>query len=713
MAPASASRHRWGGEEGLPFPLGVSWIESEQAYNFALYSKHAERVTLLLFGDDDLVTPALSRRLEYLANKSGRVWHCRIPAGETRGARYYAYSIDGPAPAGRFDWHSFDPDKILLDPYAKSIFFPATFDRQAAMRPGSNAGKAPLGLVSADAGGFDWGRDRAPRHESDAVIYELHVGGFTRNPDSGVSPEAQGTYRGVVEKIPYLKELGVTVVELMPVFQYDPQEGNYWGYNPLSFFAPHHGCACTRDACDQHNEFRAMVKALHAADIEVVLDVVYNHTGEGDQRGPVYSFKGIDNSTYYLISGRPDAPYENFSGTGNSLNCANRYVRKMILDSMRYWVRDMHVDGFRFDLASVFARNPDGSINWEDPAIFGDIASDPDLANLRLIAEPWDAAGAYQLGRSFPGLLWSQWNGKFRDDVRCFVRGDRGMVPALMQRLYGSDDLFPDDRMNACHPYQSVNYVTAHDGFTLYDLVSYTEKRNWANGHGNTDGPVENYNWNCGWEGDGNVPAEVVRLRQRQARNLCCLLLLSNGIPMLRAGDEFLQTQGGNNNPYNQDNETSWLDWRRLEANRDIFRFVRQMIGFRKAHPSLCRSRFWREDVRWYGVGPAVDMSDDSHSLAVCLHGGSQRDDDLYVMINGDRRELTFVLQEGPAAAWSRVVDTSLESPRDFCEPADEARLASERHIVAPRSVVVLVRNHPRSAGRKRGGRLLSSRGNR
>jgi len=356
----------------------------------------------------------------------------------------------------------------------------------------------------------------------------------------------------------------------------------------------------------------------------------------------------------------------------------------------------MRVDGFRFDLASVFARRSDGSLDYKDPPIFGDIASDPDLAGLRLIAEPWDAAGVYQLGRAFPGVSWAQWNGRFRDDVRRFVRGDAGMVPSLMRRLYGSDDLFPDDRASAYHAYQSVNYVTSHDGFTLADLLSYETKRNSANGHGNADGTDENLSWNCGWEGDTGVPTEVVALRRRQAKNFLTLLLLANGVPMLRAGDEFLHTQGGNNNPYNQDNETGWLDWSRLDAHRDVFRFARLMIGFRKAHPSLCRSRFWRHDVRWYGVGPSVDMSHGSHSFAYHLSGASQADHDLYVMVNAYWEPLQFVVQEGRPRQWQRVVDTGQESPDDIREPGRKVPLTSERYTAGPRSVVVLVR--PRSS---------------
>ena len=687
---------RWATTEGLPFPLGATRIEEDDAYNFALYSKHAQSVTLLLYSESDIVNPVLAYRFDYLKNKSGRIWHCRIPLVSVIAASYYAYNVEGPEPNGRFEWHWFDRDKILLDPYAKSVFFPSTFDGLAAIRPGSNAGKAPLGVLTGDSERFDWRGDHGTRHEADTVIYELHVKGFTKNPNSGVKDEARGTFAGLVEKIPYLKELGVTVVELMPVFQYDPADGNYWGYAPLNFFSPHHGYHSGHAVKAQHNEFRAMVKALHEADIEVVLDVVYNHTGEGDHTGPVYSYKGIDNSTYYLMADRPGAPYENFSGTGNTLNCANRYVRKMIMDSVRHWAHEMRVDGFRFDLASIFTRNPDGSVNATDAPLLSDMASDLDLAHLRVIAEPWDAAGVYQLGRAFPGIMTCQWNGQYRDDLRRFVKGDPGMVPALMRRLYGSDDLFPDDRMSAYHPHQSVNFIASHDGFTLYDLVAYDQKRNWANGHGNTDGTAENYSWNCGWEGDEAVPPQVAKLRKRQVKNFCCLLFLSNGTPMFRAGDEFMQTQAGNNNPYNQDNETAWLDWRRQDANADIFRFFRLMIAFRKAHRSLARSRFWREDIRWYGVGRDADLSYDSRSLAFALHGASQQDNDLYVMINAYWQDLSFDIQEGTAGEWRRVVDTGLESPFDFLEPNKDSPLQSLRYQVAGRAVVILIRDRGR-----------------
>lgn len=687
----------WFAAEGTPFPLGATWVEEASAWNFALYSKDAESVTLLLYTKSDLTNPIYTYRFDYLRNKSGRIWHCRVAEGVLRGARYYAYSVAGPQSRGECAWHCFDPDKVLLDPYALSVFFPPAFDRAAAARPGSNAGKAPLGVLAAAGEPFDWGDDRRPRHQSDTVIYELHVRGFTNNPNSEVTPDHRGTFSGIVEKIPYLNDLGITAVELMPVFQYDPQEGGCWGYMPLNFFAPHDRYSSRPEEGEQHNEFRAMVKALHAANIEVILDVVYNHTAEGDQRGPVYSYKGIDNDTYYLLTGQSGHPYADYSGTGNTLRGSNPCVRKMIVDSARYWVREMRVDGFRFDLASALARKDDGSLNWEDPIELG--PPHPDPADIRLIAEPWDAAGAYQLGRSFPAKAFLQWNGRFRDDVRRFVRGDPGMVPALMQRLYGSDDLFPDDRANAFHPYQSVNYVTSHDGFTLYDLVAYDRKHNQANGHDNTDGAEENFSWNCGWEGDDGVPAHVIDLRKRQAKNFCCLLLLANGTPMFRAGDEFLQTQGGNNNPYNQDNTTSWLDWDRLRANQDVFRFFRAMIRFRKAHPSLGRSRFWREDVRWYGKGPSVDMGADSRALAIYLAGAAQLDTDLYVLINAAADDARFEIQEGTPGEWWLAFDTGLESPSDFPEPDDRACIHSTSYLVRARSVVGMTRNHLRDRG--------------
>lgn len=679
-------RLTWEQLEGSPLPLGATWTEEQQAFNFAVHAELAESVTLLLYSATDLVNPLSTFRFDFLRNKSGQVWHCRLPLAEIGDARYYAYSVSGQATS---PLHNFDPQKVLLDPYAQCVYFPPDFSREAAMHEGSNAGRAPLGTLIYREPKFNWEGVQPPYHEFDAVIYELHVRGFTKNPNSGVDSSCVGTFGGLVQKIPYLKELGITAVELMPIYQRDPQEDDYWGYMPLNFFAPHAQYASTADQDGPHLEFKKMVKALHQAGIGVVLDVVYNHTAEGNHRGPIYSYKGFGAASYYMLTQDPANPYANYSGTGNTLNFSRAHVRKMVIDSLRYWKQEMHIDGFRFDLASVFSRNDDGSLNWGQAPIFSEIAADPELGRLRLIAEPWDT-GAYQLGRGFPGVSWLQWNGRFRDDIRRFVKGDPGMVPNLMRRIYGSDDLFPDDRADAYHAYQSVNYVDSHDGFTLYDLVSYNYKHNWANGNRNQDGTDDNFSWNCGHEGVENVPQEIQALRRKQVKNFCCLLFLSNGIPMFRAGDEFLNTQFGNNNPYNQDNDIGWLDWDQLRANQDIFRFFQSMIAFRKSHPSISRSRFWREDVSWYGVGQAADLSHDSHSLAYCLHGQSQDDDDLYVMINAYWEPLDFVLQEGTAAEWRRVVDTSLPSPDDFV--AAGVGLERQACVVAPRSVVVLLR---------------------
>lgn len=678
----------WTAEEGADFPLGVTFVKEEDAYNFALYSKHATGVTLNLYDRLDSGDPAYTFCFDPLHNKSGRIWHCRIGARLVEASRYYAYQMEGPFEPEQ--GLRFDADKILLDPYAHSVVFPKRFSREAAKKRGSNAGRAPLGVLPRRYESFDWEGDRYPEHTHDTIIYELHVRGFTRAPHSGVDTDKRGTFAGLVQKIPYLKDLGVTVVEIMPIFQFDPLEGNYWGYMPLSFFAPHHLYFSSEDRGEHLVEFREMIKAFHRADIEVILDVVYNHTTEDDETGPTYSFRGMDNATYYVL-GEDRSTYVDDAGTGNVVRAGHPHVRNMILDSLRFWVTEMHVDGFRFDLASLLTRATDGSIDENSPPIIAAIRSDPVLARCRLIAEAWDIS-SYQLGRCFPATTWLQWNGQYRDHVRAFVKGDAGLIRDLMRRIYGSDDLFPDTLEEAYHAFQSVNYVTSHDGFSLYDLVSYNVKHNLANGHDNTDGVDDNFSWNCGWEGDDDVSPEILELRRRQIKNFCCLLMISNGTPMFCAGDEFMRTQGGNNNPYNQDNETSWLDWDLLEQNRDVFRFFRLMIAFRKEHPSIGRSRYWREDVSWYGVGPDADLSYGSRSIAFCLRGASQGDDDLYVMINAYWEDLDFTVQEGAAREWLRIVDTSLRSPNDIVDSGSASPLDTRTYRVAARSVVVLLR---------------------
>jgi len=657
-------------------------VETDDAFNFSLYSKHATGVVLLCYADDDTVKPVYEFRFRHPAHKTGNVWHCRIPAKQLRGATLYAYRVEGPYALEH--GHRFDPQKVLLDPYAPSVYFPPAFSRDACKGTGATDGRAPLGrLPRTGIGALE--TEAGPRHTAqDTIIYELHVKGFTARANSGISPTKRGTFAGVIEKIPYLTELGVTVVELLPIHQFDPQEGNYWGYMTLHFFSPHQSYA----SGEAFEEFRNMVQAFHAAGIEVWLDVVYNHTTEVDETGPTYSFRGVDNNSYYLLT--PDRRYVNDSGCGNTVRTGHPATRIFVLESLRFWARTMGLDGFRFDLASILSRAADGTMDIHEASLISELSLLARAFDLRLVAEAWDIA-SYQLGRAFPGSGWLQWNGKFRDDVRSFVRGEGGKVGVLIQRLYGSDDLFPDRLEETCRPHQSVNFITAHDGFCLYDLVAYDHKHNEANGHGNTDGTDDNRSWNCGVEGDTNLPDAVRTLRRQQVKNFCALLLLANGIPMIVAGDEFLNTQRGNNNPYNQDNDITWLDWARLPDNREVFRFFKLMIAFRKSH-AIGRSTFWREDVSWHGTNGPVDFAHDSRCLAYTLRGSSVGDDDLYVMINGHWEGHVFTVADGNAADWRRVVDTARPSPEDIFEPGNEPALRTPDYTVSGRSVVVLRR---------------------
>ncbi|MDP9053159.1 MAG: isoamylase [Acidobacteriota bacterium] len=685
---SSASFDEWDRREGTPGPMGVTWVETLEAWNFALYSRRATGVTLLLYGADDSLTPLLEQSLDPRVNKSGRIWHCWIPRVRAPRAAHYAYRVEG-----RHDpsaGYCFDAEKILLDPFAPAVFFPAQYDREAARRPGPTAGRAPLGVLPRSAPRVPTVSDRQTRPSHDLIVYELHVKGFTARANSGVSERNRGTFAGLIEKIPYLTELGITAVELMPVQQCDPQEGSFWGYMPLNFFSPHLGYAAAKTSEGAAEEFRDMVDELHKAGIEVWLDVVYNHTSEGDLSGPTYSYRGIDNQSYYLLTA-DRGHYRNDTGCGNTLRCDHPVVRSIILESLLFWIDRMKVDGFRFDLASVFTRRSDGGLDLEHPSLIADISFLAARYGVRMTAEAWDIE-SYLLGRSFPGLNWRQWNGKYRDDIRDFVRGVPGRVGALMQRLYGSDDLFPDDPENSYRPFQSVNFITAHDGFCLYDLVSYNHKHNEANGHGNTDGNDDNRSWNCGWEGDEGAPAEVLALRRRQVKNFLCLLMLTNGTPMFCAGDEFLATRHGNNNPYNQDNEVNYLDWDLLDANKDVFRFTQGMIAFRKSHPSIARSQYWREDIHWFGArNKEPDFSPGGHTLAYLLSGASLGDKDVYVMVNGGSGAIHFQIQQGKARDWLLVADTGLPTPYDFMEPHRRKALSSLRYTVAARSIAVLV----------------------
>ncbi|HEY4325356.1 MAG TPA: isoamylase [Mucilaginibacter sp.] len=678
----------WYATEGAPSPMGVTYIQVEDAYNFAVYSKNAGSVSLLLYSDASFTVPVLTKILDFTINKSQRIWHCRIPASQLNEAIYYAYQITGnpniqDEPAY---WQRFDPEKVLLDPYAREVFFPPGFDPAAACQPGSNAGKAPLGYIHADTELFDWENDAITKHDSDLVIYEIHVCGFTKGANSNVEPMVQGTYAGITAKIPYLKALGITAVELMPVHQFDPSGNNYWGYNTLNFFSPHQQYASDKSPGGQLKEFKTMVRELHKADIEVLMDVVFNHTTEGDINGPVYSFKGIDNSTYYLLNNKASNPYDNYSGTGNTMRTDHPVVQKLIVDSLLYWIREMHIDGFRFDLASIFSRTSESS--QAPPPIFAQL-NDNDFKQVRLIAEPWDAGGAYQLGRGFPGNSWSQWNGQFRDDIRSFAKGDPGLVGTAITRIYGSDDIFPGDLMNAYHPYQSINFINCHDGFTLYDLVAYNNKHNDANGQNNTDGSNDNHSWNCGWEGDTNVPRDIMNLRLKQTKSLLTLLMLSNGTPMFVAGDEFLHTQLGNNNPYNQNNVTSWLDWTRLNTMKDHYDFTVQLIRFRKTFTLISRSRFWRTDFFTYGFdGNAINYGNPSlNYFAYHLIDNGGGGQELYVMINANWVSQNFTI--AAAGPWKQLINTYLGAGQDITLD-NPAVIGSLNYLVGDRSVVVL-----------------------
>ncbi len=678
---------------GRAYPLGAT--PHGDGVNFSLYSKNAIRLELLFFDDVDAPGPSRVIPLDPEANRTFHYWHVFVPG--IGAGQLYGYRAHGPFAPSR--GHRFDGWKVLLDPYARAIATGDTVERDVARRGGDNASRC-LKSVVADPRGYDWEGDE-PLHRpfSQTVIYELHVGGFTRHPSSGVPPELRGTYAGLIEKIPYLVDLGVTAVELLPVQQFDEQDAppgltNYWGYSPVGFFAPHAGYSSRKDPLGPLDEFRDLVKALHRAGIEVILDVVYNHTAEGDESGPTYSFRGLENSAYYILE-RDPARYANFTGCGNTVNANHSVVRRMIVDSLRYWVREMHVDGFRFDLASVLSRDEDG---WplENPPLLWSIETDPVLAGTKIIAEAWDAAGLYQVG-SFIGERWTEWNGRFRDDVRAFVRGDERAVAAFGQRILGSPDIYPHEEREL---HRSINFVTCHDGFTVNDLVTYDEKHNEANGEDNRDGSDQNLSWNCGVEGPTDDPA-IEALRNRQVKNFLAVTLLSLGTPMLLMGDEIRRTQRGNNNAYCQDNEISWFDWDRVERHGDVRRFVQGLIRLRRSRRALQVPRFWtlqeileRSRAQWHGVRlGAPDWSDHSHTLAVSLHPAD--DEWFHAIFNFYTEPLTFELPPVPERehrGWRRVLDTSLESPEDFQEPEHAPPVPDGDHYrAAPRSIVLLV----------------------
>ncbi len=679
-------------ERGTSHPLGAS-VRS-QGVNFSVYSEDGTGVELLLFDTVDDPRPARVIALDPVRHRTDHYWHGFVPG--LGSGQLYAYRVQGPAEHER--GLRFDPDKVLLDPYGRAVAVPPGYDRQAAAAPGDNTAVAMKSVV-ADPFGYDWEGDAPLRRPfSQTVIYEMHVAGFTRHPSSGVAADRRGTYAGLIEKIPYLQDLGVTAVELLPIFQFDPFDAppgrvNYWGYAPVSFFAPHQAYSSRSDPLGPLDEFRDMVKALHRAGIEVILDVVFNHTAEGDARGPTFCYRGLQNDAYYILE--PDrARFANYSGTGNTLNANHPVVRRLILDSLRYWVEAMHVDGFRFDLASILSRDETGQPIANPPVLF-DIETDPILAGIKLIAEAWDAAGLYQVG-SFVGERWKEWNGRFRDDVRGFVKGDSGTAPRLASRLLASPDLYAHQERE---PEQSVNFVTCHDGFTLNDLVSYDRKHNQANGEDNRDGADDNRSWNCGVEGPSDDPA-IERLRLRQIKNLLALNLLALGTPMILMGDEARRTQLGNNNGYCQDSALNWLDWTLVEHETGLRRFVTELIALRLRRElsvgehGLTLNQILRQArVQWHGVRlNAPDWGEDSHSLACTLWSMSGQTR-FHLMASAYWEPLAFELPEPPggwSSGWRRLIDTARDTPDDIAAPGDAATLTADRYELLGRSVVLL-----------------------
>ena len=672
-------------------PLGATLLDG--ATQFALFSRHATAVTLVLFDGPTASLPYAEISLDDKRNRTGDVWHVAVQG--VGPGWCYRYRVDGPAApeAG----HRFDSTRLLFDPYAKAF----TGALPPRRRPTAVPAAGPRCVVVADS--FDWGDDRHPRHPLHrSLIYELHVRGFTAHPSAGVAHP--GTFRGLTERIPYLRELGVTAVELLPVHESDeyapgaPSPGdtgdtplvNYWAYNPIGLFAPKRRYSGAEQPGGQVREFKAMVHALHAAGLEVILDMVFNHSPEGDATGPTLSYRGLDNSIYYLLDAADRSRYLDFTGCHNTLNCNHPVVRQMIIDCLHYWVVEMHVDGFRFDLASVLGRDRTGNLSANTP-ILEQIGEDPVLRDTKIIAEAWDAAGAYQVGQ-FP-REWAELNDRFRDDVRRFWRGD-GAAADLATRLAGSADLYQDDGRRPGH---SINFITSHDGFTLHDLVSYAAKHNQANGEGNRDGSSFNLSANHGVEGPTDKP-EIQTIRRRQSKNLLATLFLSLGTPLLLGGDEMARTQRGNNNAYCHDNELSWYDWSLRSGNAELVRFCGELAALRARHPALHHDAFYpaahcaggQPGVRWFDSrGEVSDWSSLQSHLAACLSSSAG---DLFLMLNAATSARSFSIPAAPhGGAWYRLIDTALASPDDICT-ADRGILLTpqEMYRVTDRSLVLL-----------------------
>ncbi|KOR33504.1 glycogen debranching protein [Achromatium sp. WMS3] len=681
---------------GHRHPPGINIDET--GCNFSIFSRYATCAELLLYKDCHSEQPFQVIRLDPELNHTFFTWHVLVedlPLGT-----HYTWRIDGPKDTpktGRY----FDPRQELLDPWARAICN-KLWERKYATTANLQLHRSMRAVLVADT--YDWEGDKPLQIPTEQmVIYELHIGNFTKHPSANV--KQPGTFSGLIEKIPYLASLGITHVELMPVMAFDAQDvpagvselglSNVWGYSTHSFFALHPKYCSKTTAKFHRNEFRNMVKALHQAGIGVILDVVFNHTAEGGTGGPLINFKGFGNETFYHLDAKDKRYYRDYTGCGNTINANHPFVTRFILDCLEYWVREMHVDGFRFDLASAMTRGENGDPLPNPPVLWGIELSD-ELANTKIIAEAWDAAGLYQVG-SFPGYRWLEWNGRYRDCIRRFVRGDPGLVGEVATRIAGSSDLY---KSNWRLPSNSINFITCHDGFTLWDLVSYNTKHNLANGEENQDGSNDNFSWNCGVEGE-TTNNKIIALRYRQVKNFITILLLSQGVPMLLAGDEVLRSQRGNNNTWCQDNYLNWIDWSDLKAQAGMVRFVRSMIALRRRHPNLQRRSFLQgtnpnnklfPDVQWHGERLNLPPWNDPNAQCLAFTLGSIAKDDtpLHCLLNMSNNFRCFELPPLNDLFWHRSVDTSLDSPYDISLVSEQFMVQTAHYWLAAHSIVIL-----------------------
>lgn len=703
---------------GTPLPLGASVAEG--GVNFSVFSRNATKVFLEFYSASEDSEPYAQVEFSPSENRTGDIWHAFVPG--IKPGSLYLFRVDGPFEPSK--GHRFNVHQRLFDPYAKTITpvsvfynlppdYSAPLDKNDVEHGKNQRAKVFPKCVVIDNENFDWQGDRPiNRPLSESVIYEVHLKGFTAGKNAGVS--CPGTYAGFIEKIPYLKDLGITAVELLPIFEFDefensnvnPRTGermkNYWGYSTINFFSPKASFAADKTPGGCVNEFKTLVRELHKAGIEVILDVVFNHTAEGNEHGVALNFRGFENSVYYTLVGSHKEYYMNFSGCGNTMNCNHPIVRNFIIDSLRYWVLNYHVDGFRFDLASILCRGQEGDL-LKFPPLTNAIAEDPVLGKTKIIAEPWDAGGAYQLGGFPGGRRWAEWNDRFRDDIRRFWRGDEYVSTNAATRISGSSDLFT---ISGRAPYHSINYVCCHDGFTMNDLVSYNGKHNDENGEGNRDGSDSNWSYNHGYEGPTLNPV-IEKMRNRQMRNYMLTLLISQGTPMILGGDEFRRGQQGNNNAYCQDNDISWFDWENCSLNSALVSFTRKAIRLRKNHPVFRRTEFFKgsmagkkPDIQWYAAdGSNPDWSKISRFLAFRLLGtfnsgaGKISDNDFFIAANTDRQDIMLRIPAiTDSRKWYRIADTSIEDETSLLSVENaETLISQDRYVLPASSMLILV----------------------